>query len=222
MDSIGSGGGPLSPDAARIERDALRLRLRAWRRALPPEARAAAADALVQQALRDPRVTNARRVALYRPVGAELDPLPLARALAARGATLYWPKLVGAQMQFLAAALDAPTAPNRHGIAEPVTGDVIDPAQLDLVLLPLVGFSADGQRLGSGAGWYDRCFAFRLQCAAPPWLAGVAYAGQECRLAAAPWDVPLDFILTECDHRDAAASPAGASFDAPHVLEPAR
>lgn len=209
MDGIGSGGGPLFSDAA--ARDALRRQLRAWRRALPSEVRGAAAAAVAAHALADPRVLAARHVALYRPVGAELDPLPLAQALSARGATLYWPKLVDERMLFLAAPLDAATAPNRHGIAEPVDGVAIDPAALDLVLLPLVGYGLDGQRLGSGAGWYDRAFAFRLNGAAPPWLAGYAYAGQRCQLAAAPWDVPLDFMLTETGVHDAAASWSGAS-----------
>lgn len=218
MDGIGSGGGPLVPDVA--ARDALRVRLRTWRRALSPQVRAAVAEAAAAHALNHPRVQSARHVALYRPVGAELDPLPLARALAARGATLYWPKLTDTQMLFVAGAIDAPTTPNRHGIPEPVDGVLIDPARLELVIVPLVGFGDHGQRLGAGAGWYDRTFAFRLHAATPPWLAGYAHAGQNCTLIAAPWDVPLDFVLTEAGVHDAIAARAGASSTALHATEP--
>ncbi|MCU0756834.1 MAG: 5-formyltetrahydrofolate cyclo-ligase [Xanthomonadales bacterium] len=187
---------------------------------MTPAARAAAADTTATHALTEPRVLAARHVALYRPVGAELDPLPLARALAARGVTLYWPKLVDTQMQFIAADLDAPTAPNRHGIAEPVDGAVIAPERLELVIVPLVGYGDQGQRLGAGAGWYDRSFAFRLQQPAPPWLAGYAYSGQRCALSAAPWDVPMDFVLTEAGVHDAMAARTGASSATLHATEP--
>lgn len=220
MDGIGSGGGPFFPEAACVDRDALRVRLRAWRRALTPAARAAAAEGAAAHALAEPRVRAARHVALYRPVGAELDPLPLARALAERGATLYWPKLVGEAMQFIAAGLDAPTAPNRHGIAEPVDGAVIAPEALELVIVPLVGYGVHGERLGAGAGWYDRSFGFRLHTPAPPWLAAYAYAGQRCELQAAPWDVPMDFVLTEAGVHDAIAARAGASSGPLPTLEP--
>lgn len=220
MDGIGSGGGPLIPGAARPDRDALRAELRAWRRALGPAARAVAAGAAAAHALTEPRVLAARRVALYRPVGAELDPLPLARALADRGATLYWPRLSGAQMQFVAAALDAPTAANRHGIPEPVDGAVLPPEGLDLVIVPLLGFGRQGQRLGAGAGWYDRTFAFRRDAPAPPWLAAYAYAGQCCEPAAAPWDVPMDFVLTEAGVHDAIAARAGACSATQQATEP--
>lgn len=221
MDGIGSGGGPFSAgSAAMSERDALRARLRGWRRALSPAVRAEAAEAAAAQALSDPRILAARNVALYRPVGAELDPLPLARVLADRGATLYWPRLAEARMEFVNAALDAPTATNRHGIPEPVEGAVIDPNRLDLVIVPLVGYGDQGQRLGAGAGWYDRTFAFRLQQPAPPWLAGFAYAGQRCALRAEPWDVPMDFVLTEAGVRDAIAAPAGACSTTQQATEP--
>jgi 5-formyltetrahydrofolate cyclo-ligase len=204
------------------ERDLLRARLRVWRRGVAPAERAAAAAAVAAHALAEPRVHAAQHVALYWPVGAELDPLPLARALAARGATLYWPKLVGAEMRFIAAALDAPSAPNRHGIPEPIDGTVIAPDRLELVIVPLVGYGDQGQRLGAGAGWYDRSFAFRLQQPAPPWLAGYAYAGQRCALSAAPWDVPMDFVLTEAGVHDAMAARAGASSATLHAMEPGR
>ncbi len=88
---------------------------------------------------------------------------------------------------------------NRFGIGEPVSGEEYDPAQIDLVLMPLVGFAPDGTRLGMGAGYYDRSFAFRRQQPdALVRLVGVAYAVQEMPvLPADPWDVPLDAVVTE-------------------------
>lgn len=64
----------------------------------------------------------------------------------------------------------------------------------DLILTPLVGFDRALNRLGQGAGHYDRVFqnwpdAIRV---------GVAWSVQEVdHLPVDPWDVPLDAIITE-------------------------
>lgn len=64
----------------------------------------------------------------------------------------------------------------------------------DVILTPLVGFDRALNRLGQGAGHYDRAFA-----ALPDSLRiGLAWSVQECgALAPDPWDMPLDAVLTE-------------------------
>lgn len=93
-----------------------------------------------------------------------------------------------------------PLVTNRFGIPEPdVKPSARLPAEaMDLVVLPLVGFDVEGNRLGMGGGWYDRTFAFRRTCAAPPWLVGAAFSIQQtCAFEPQAWDVPLDAICTE-------------------------
>jgi 5-formyltetrahydrofolate cyclo-ligase len=66
--------------------------------------------------------------------------------------------------------------------------------------LPLVGFDAHGMRLGMGAGFYDRAFAYRRWRRAwrGPRLIGVAYAFQQVpRILAAQHDVHLDAVVTD-------------------------
>jgi len=69
------------------------------------------------------------------------------------------------------------------------------------VLVPVVGFDRRGNRLGMGAGFYDRALRRRLDAGRPwrrPRLVGVAFARQELPgIAASAWDVPLDLIVTE-------------------------
>jgi len=66
------------------------------------------------------------------------------------------------------------------------------------VLLPLLGFTRNGDRIGTGGGWYDRSFAFRRNAQAPPLLIGVGFACQQIdAYDAQEWDVPLDAIVTE-------------------------
>src|SRR5207253_1457477 len=72
--------------------------------------------------------------------------------------------------------------------------------RLDVVFLPLVGFDAQGVRLGTGGGYYDRAFAFRRGRSAwhVPRLVGLAYAFQQVeRIAPAAHDVLLDAVVTD-------------------------
>jgi 5-formyltetrahydrofolate cyclo-ligase len=66
--------------------------------------------------------------------------------------------------------------------------------------MPLLGFDGAGTRLGSGAGYYDRVFAFRRRRHSwhRPLLVGVAFACQRVdHIELGRHDVPLDAIVTE-------------------------
>ena len=90
---------------------------------------------------------------------------------------------------------------NRYGIPEPdpASGSRLAPDELDVVLVPLVGFDRHGARLGAGGGYYDRSFAFLQQQQRPgrPLLIGIGYDMQEIdALPHQPWDVPMDLVVT--------------------------
>ena len=96
---------------------------------------------------------------------------------------------------------------NKYNIEEPVLSceNVIPVRQCDVILMPLVGFDVSGNRLGMGGGYYDRTLSFtqREQDAhspsggKAPKLVGIAHDIQEVdTLPIAPWDVPLDAIVT--------------------------
>ena len=48
---------------------------------------------------------------------------------------------------------------NQYGIPEPVGGQEIAPEDIDLVIVPLLGFDEQGNRVGYGKGYYDRFLA---------------------------------------------------------------
>lgn len=93
---------------------------------------------------------------------------------------------------------------NKFGILEPLpTSPSIAPEQLDIVLTPLVAWDKLGHRLGMGAGFYDRTFAFKTTTTSKPWLIGIAHQCQQHpALVNMPWDVNLDALVTEIGFYD--------------------
>ncbi len=93
--------------------------------------------------------------------------------------------------------------PNRFGIPEPIARGrrLTLPWNLDLLLMPLVGFDTDCHRLGMGGGFYDRTLAYlRLRRSwRRPRLLGLAHDCQRIeRIEPRPWDIPLESVITEC------------------------
>lgn len=138
-----------------------------------------------------------RRIAAYLAVASELDLAPLFDRLP--GVELALPVIDDdGVMHFRLWQPGDDLVAGPYAIPQPAAHAAeIRPATLDAVLLPLLGFDRRGVRLGSGAGYYDRCFAFR-QSARAPVLIGVAFAAQEFDvLPADAWDVRLDAVVTE-------------------------
>lgn len=145
----------------------------------------------------DPR--QCERIAAYAAVNGEPDLFAALERLHGAGRHVHLPVIEGRDMIFRRWLPGEPMASGRLGIPEPVNGTACPPEELELVVLPLVAFAADGTRLGMGAGYYDRTFGFRLdQADSGPMLLGAAYGLQEVdSLPAERWDVPLDGVITE-------------------------
>jgi 5-formyltetrahydrofolate cyclo-ligase len=186
-------------------RAAVREAMRARRDALPPAARLAAAEALAGHLAELPEMQTDERVAGYWAVRGEVSLHRVVAMARARGQAFHLPVIVedrGAPLRFARWHTGEPVAANRFGIPEPVCdgAQLLHPRALELVFVPLVAFDRRGHRLGTGAGFYDRSFAFLRDGERPrePLLVGVGYAFQEvAALADEPWDVPLDFVCTE-------------------------
>ncbi len=67
----------------------------------------------------------------------------------------------------------------------------------DLIIVPLLGFDALGNRIGYGGGYYDRTLQ-SLRACGNVHAVGVGYEEQECtKIPTHPLDEPLDLILTD-------------------------
>ncbi|MDX1605518.1 MAG: 5-formyltetrahydrofolate cyclo-ligase [Candidatus Competibacterales bacterium] len=180
----------------------LRRQLRARRSALDPLERERR-DALLSATLLElPVFHRAVHVAGYLAFGGEYDPAPVLGAAAGQGKTLYLPVLLGRDQPMLFAPHTPGESlrPNWFGIPEPPVPRerMVEPAALDLVIAPLVGFDDAGFRLGMAGGFYDRSFAFRQTRTGAPWLVGAGYALQRIEpQTPRPWDVRLDAVVTE-------------------------
>jgi 5-formyltetrahydrofolate cyclo-ligase len=177
--------------------------MRRRRRALKASARRQAALA-VRNHLNGARLLRpGMRVGLYLAVNGELDTRPIIALARRHGCHVLVPVIRshrGSTMWFV--PLTEPLRSSRFGTPEPWAGRHAKvPARwLDLVLLPVVAFGPTGERLGSGAGFYDRAFAHLHARRAwrKPLLVGLAYHWQRVDdLPAQPWDVPLAAVITD-------------------------
>lgn len=140
-------------------------------------------------------VARAVHVAAYLPRGSEIDPLPLMTFLASRGRRIYVPVVDHrrhAPLRFRS------WHPRRPMATVPAPARWRRGRDLDLVLLPLLGFDDTGGRLGQGGGHYDRTFAFIRRGGRRPRLIGLGFECQ--RVASVPTDrhdVMMMAVITE-------------------------
>ncbi|MAL94786.1 MAG: 5-formyltetrahydrofolate cyclo-ligase [Haliea sp.] len=187
---------PETPIPETPTRGALRLQLRQKRLSLPDTLRESAARNLESRLANLECWQSARVIAGYWPNDGEIDPLPLLRAVREAGRQVCLPVLAGGNtLHFREWLADAVLVKNRFGIPEPpATARALAVAELDIVLMPLVGWSRDGTRLGMGGGFYDRSLAGTHAAV----RIGLGFDCQEVEaLPRAHWDVPLDYVVTE-------------------------
>ena len=134
-------------------------------------------------------------IAGYMPMRTEIDPIPAMTESAAHGAVCV-PVIVeeNAPLRFRQWEPDCALETGAFGAQIPVSGDWIEP---EIVIVPMVGFSRSGGRLGYGGGFYDRTLEL-LRSKRATLAIGFAYSVQEDPdLPIEPWDQPLDIIVTE-------------------------
>jgi len=176
---------------------ALRQLLRKKRLDISPSDRVKFAKQLLLQAQNIVNFENGQKVALYLPNNGEIDPKYIEKFLKNEGISTYLPILDDKSLKF--AKIGKNFRKNRFGIKEPISTDIINANQLDILFMPLVGFDQNKNRLGMGGGFYDRTLSFKKQQPSfkNPKLIGLAFDCQQIeQLEAQDWDVPLDGIIT--------------------------
>ncbi len=171
-------------------REALRGRFLSERRALATDELARRGERLLANLARMPWLADARILAAFLGVRGEpdlrpwLDPSRLVIAL---------PRTAGGHIT-MHRWRGEPLIPGPFRIPEPPPElPVVAPREVDLWLVPGVAFDPRGNRLGHGAGYYDRLLA-----GAPGRKIGVAWAFQVVdHVPSAPHDIPMDALVTD-------------------------
>lgn len=180
----------------------LRRELLDARASLSTAERLAAASKILQRLQQLPEFQQPIRVGSYVSVHAEVNTQALNQWLLQThqlAVPVLHPFRAG-NLLFLKVTPTTQWRPNAFQIPEPELRcpAVVPLAELDVLLVPLVGFDTQGNRLGMGGGYYDRTLAAWQAGRLPRLLPiGLAY-DQQCvdSLPVQPWDVPLPRIIT--------------------------
>jgi len=146
-----------------------------------------------------PEFESAHVVMLYLSTNQEIDTAPLALKCWQAGKTVVVPKVSWDQRRMLPVEINCLqtgfTTTSAHNIREPIAGKPIPIDLIDLVIVPGLGFSRSGYRIGRGMGFYDR------------FLAQDDFVGVSCGLAfnqqmiddvpVLDHDVPLSMLVTD-------------------------
>jgi 5-formyltetrahydrofolate cyclo-ligase len=159
--------------------------------------RAQFSEQLLAQAQQVSDFQVGQKIALYLANDGEIDPKHIKNFLKNKGIIIYLPKIDDKSLKF--AKLSDKLKKNKFDIDEPITTDLLNAEQLDIIFMPLVGFNAQKNRIGMGGGFYDRTLAFKKQPTKTihPKLIGLAFDCQKTdEITTKEWDIPLDIIIT--------------------------
>jgi 5-formyltetrahydrofolate cyclo-ligase len=139
-------------------KEEIRRQMRAVRRAIPAEARAARSAAIVAQLLALPEVAEARVVLAYMPMKGEPDLGAVVAAARAAGKTIALTRVdpESGDLTLHEHAEGATLETSALGFGQPAAGaPAIEAARADLVLVPAIAYDERGNRIGMGKGYYD-------------------------------------------------------------------
>lgn len=186
-----------------MQQQQLRRQLLDARARLSAAQRHEAALAVSERLLQLPELQQPSVIGSYFSVHAELPTHHINQQLMAAQHELALPVLhpiVPGHLLFLNLSQNTQWTHNKYGIPEPqLHAQHIVPLQfMHVLLVPLVGFDPNGNRLGMGGGFYDRTLSAWFNGAHPQLLPiGLALDCQyHPQLPNNAWDVPLPMVIT--------------------------
>ncbi|MDR1710772.1 MAG: 5-formyltetrahydrofolate cyclo-ligase [Propionibacteriaceae bacterium] len=187
----------LAPDASLAGKDALRASILAKRQSRVAQAPDLFRDFQTLSGLANPAAASqpSQVWAIYASVPPEPDTWPLITAAYEAGIDVLLPVL-GSQPNWARYAGPDQLRASWRGILEPTT-PALGPEALraaDLIIVSGLAGTPQGDRLGTGGGWYDRALAWASPQAQKVLL---LYEGEIFdELPTDPWDVRVDSIAT--------------------------
>ena len=175
----------------------IRRQIEALRKALPREEVVKRSAGICRQVMSLPCYREAETVFFYQAIGNEVSLDLLIEDAYAQGKRVLFPVCEGrGQMRAYQVHHNAQLRTGRYGITEPDPErcEEIPPDKIDLVIVPGVAFDRQGNRLGRGAGYYDRFLAKASKAV----RVGVGYSEQIVEeVPVTDEDIPMHMILFE-------------------------
>lgn len=131
----------------------------------------------------------------YYPYNYEIDTLEVLRILEKKKYLILLPKIrKNNKMDFYKWSFKDPLSINIHGIPEPISKEKINP---EVLLVPLVAYDSELNRLGYGGGYYDRYISSKAHDKKIIKI-GLGFSFQKIdKVPINQYDKKLDFIITE-------------------------
>lgn len=160
---------------------------------------------MIWERLQDtPEFKSAKSIFGYVGVRSEVETLPYLQLAQANGKQIVLPKVVGQELHFFRADDLSLLTPGSFGIPEPLVSEDATPPHLsstcrpevgDLILVPGLGFTRSGKRLGQGGGFFDR---FLEHVPKGVFKVGLCFEVQVVpAIPEESHDLPVDFLVTE-------------------------
>lgn len=167
-----------------------RKKAKEYRKNLDTATKAVMDETIKRTFLHLDEVKNARKICVYLSIHNEVETGDIIDALLTDGKELYAPVVVGDIM--IARRFDriSDLKSGAFGIPEP-QGETVQPKDLDLIVVPMLGYNLSLDRIGYGKGYYDRFLPDGVT------TVGLAYHGQRFDFKPDPFDKPLDVIVTD-------------------------
>jgi 5-formyltetrahydrofolate cyclo-ligase len=197
-------------EALRREKEELRARMRAQLRATAPAERLRRANAAAHLLAALPQVAWARTVLAFSSFGSEIPTGPLIDSVASDPRrALMLPYVEGGELHATRYRPGDELAPTGYGPLEPARRTLVDPAEIDLVVVPGLAFDRHGRRLGRGGGFYD---AYLPRLAVGAVRVGFAFRDQLVdHVPAGAADQPVDLVVTDEEIVDCHGGSRGAA-----------
>jgi 5-formyltetrahydrofolate cyclo-ligase len=172
----------------------IRQRVLASRDGLRPADRAAMGTLVTARFLALPEVEGAGAIMVFWSFGSEVPTRELIDRLHARQVLIALPRISGHELVPVTYASGDPLRTTAFGAEEPVGGEALASAAIDVVAVPGVAFDARGGRIGYGGGYYDRFLR-----GVPAFRVALAFELQvlDDELPGGHFDLGVDAIVTE-------------------------